>query len=265
MPDLRDIIEAFDRRASHYARNQWHRRSAERLVELCGLEPGLRVLDAATGTGFAALAAARAVGPGGRVLGVDVSQGMLREARAAVQAAAVGNLDLLGADAAALPQFADHSFDAVTCACGLLYLPVGEALREWHRLLRPGGVMAFSAIRAGSPLAARLFRECAAGFGVTLADPCASLGSEGAARRALEAAGFAVTAIRDEPVEFSAGDLALAWESNSRSAAYVEVGRLNAAQLEELRARYLERLALDEQRDAAALRRVDVVYALGRR
>lgn len=265
MPDLRDIIEAFDRRAGHYARNQWHRHSAERLVRLCRLEPGMRVLDAATGTGFAALAAARAVGPRGRVVGVDVSQGMLHEARAALQAAAVQNLDLLGADAAALPQFADHGFDAVTCACGLLYMPVAQALREWHRLLRPGGVMAFSAMRAGSPPAARLFRECAAGFGVTLADPCAPLGSEGAARRALEAAGFAVVEILHEPVEFSAGDLALAWESNSRSAAYVEVGRLHPAQIEELRNRYLERLALEEQRDAAALRRVDVIYALGRR
>lgn len=265
MPDLHDIITAFDRRATRYARSQWHRRSAERLVELCGLAPGSRVLDAATGTGFAALAAARAVGPDGRVVGVDVSQGMLREARAAAEAAGVANLELVGANVVSLPELAGGSFDAITCACGLLYMPVAVALREWHRLLRPGGLVAFSAMRAGSPPAACLFRECAAGFGLTLADPCGPLGSEAAARRALEDAGFAVVEIVGEPVEFSTDDLELAWESNSRSAAHVEVGRLPPAQLDDLKARYLDRLAHEVRRDPAALRRADVIYAIGRR
>lgn len=77
-PILSEIAATFDTRAGSYAKNDWHRRCAERLVALCDLPVGCRVLDACTGTGFAALAAAQAVGPEGRVYGVDVSDGMLR-------------------------------------------------------------------------------------------------------------------------------------------------------------------------------------------
>jgi ubiquinone/menaquinone biosynthesis C-methylase UbiE len=76
-----EIAATFDRRAPGYRDSDWHRASAERLVDLCDLKPGDRVLDAGTGTGFAALHAARKVGPGGRVVGVDISQGMLSETR----------------------------------------------------------------------------------------------------------------------------------------------------------------------------------------
>ena len=82
MPDnIRTIADSFDRRAESYARSNWHKRYAARLVELCALRPGDRVLDAGTGTGFAALAAARVVGANGHVCGVDISGGMLRQAR----------------------------------------------------------------------------------------------------------------------------------------------------------------------------------------
>ena len=94
----REIVDSFDARAAGYANNQWHRRCAERLVGLCRLGQGLRVLDAATGTGFAALAASTAVGPEGHVVGIDLSPGMLREARAAVARAKLTNVELVEGD-----------------------------------------------------------------------------------------------------------------------------------------------------------------------
>lgn len=99
--DVREIAAAFDARARSYARNGWHRRVAERLVALCRLRPGSRVLDAGTGTGFAALAAATAVGRDGHVLGVDVSPGMSREARAAARASGLETIEF-SADALSL-------------------------------------------------------------------------------------------------------------------------------------------------------------------
>ena len=77
------MAAAFNTRAASYCRNEWHRTCAERLVALCEIPAGCRVLDACTGTGFAALAVARVVGREGRVVGVDVSAGMLVEAERA--------------------------------------------------------------------------------------------------------------------------------------------------------------------------------------
>ena len=58
------------------------------LIAHSAILPGDRVLDAGVGTGFAAIAAAMRVGPRGRVVGVDVSPGMLQQARVAVEALA---------------------------------------------------------------------------------------------------------------------------------------------------------------------------------
>ena len=124
------IAASFDTRAESYERNDWHRRCAERLVALCRLAPASNVLDACTGTGFAALAAARAVGPEGRVLRVDISPGMLKRAEAAVRASGFTNVNLLEADVVDLRQFESGTLDAITCAAGLLYLPAAPTKND---------------------------------------------------------------------------------------------------------------------------------------
>jgi ubiquinone/menaquinone biosynthesis C-methylase UbiE len=263
--DLSGIADGFNKRAASYAKNDWHRRCAERLVTLCQLQPGERVLDAATGTGFAALAAARAVGPTGHVLGIDVSPGMLREARVAVNAAGLQNIELREGDAARLPAVVTASVDVVTCAAGLLYMPVGAALGEWHRLLKSGGRLAFSTMCAGSPPAGRIFRECARAFGLSLRDPSAALGSASASRGVLEAAGFTVIDIVSETIEFTSQDLALAWESNFRSAAHGDAQRLSDDAQEAFQRAYLKALAQEGLEHPGALNTASLLYAIGRR
>jgi ubiquinone/menaquinone biosynthesis C-methylase UbiE len=125
--ELGDVVARFDRRAPTYNRNEWHRRSAERLVELLSLKSRDRVLDAGTGTGFAAIAAASQAT---RVVGVDVSAAMLEQARRSLDTLGLGNVELVQADATALPQYVDGAFDAVIGATVLLYMPVDRALRE---------------------------------------------------------------------------------------------------------------------------------------
>jgi ubiquinone/menaquinone biosynthesis C-methylase UbiE len=222
-------------------------------------------MDAATGTGFAALAAARMVGAGGRVCGIDISRGMLKEAYAAVEAFGLGNVDLVEGDATQVSQYEDGSFDVITCAAGLLYMPVTEALREWRRLLKGRGLLAFSTMKAGSPPAGRVFRECAARFGLSLSDPSQPLGSVDACRHALEAAAFEVVDIVSETVDFSAQDLTLAWESNSRSAGHAEVQRLSAPEQSALKGAYLQALAREDHEHPGVLRQAEILYALGRR
>jgi ubiquinone/menaquinone biosynthesis C-methylase UbiE len=118
--------------------------TADRMVTYLQPQPGWKVLDVATGTGALAAALAQAVAPGGRVTGIDLSEGMLARAEHNIKKMALNNVDLLQMDAEE-PQFhADH-FDAVTCSFGLFFMPdMAKALRQWSRVTRPGGSILFS-------------------------------------------------------------------------------------------------------------------------
>ncbi len=111
----------------------------DRLVELAKVRGGDRVLDIATGSGEPALTAARAAGPSGRVVAVDMSPGMLAIARERIDAAGLNNVDLVESDAEAL-RLDPHSFDAVLCRWGLMFMSdLDGVVRGLHRALKPGG------------------------------------------------------------------------------------------------------------------------------
>lgn len=117
------------------------RRIARLLLEL---EPGDGVLDVACGPGNFVRDFARAVGPGGLAVGVDVSPTMLERAVAATPAARTpdGNVAYVRADATALP-FRDASFDAICCFAALYFVADPEAaLDSMARVLAPGGRIA---------------------------------------------------------------------------------------------------------------------------
>ena len=81
----RDIAEEFTQRAPEYDQSDaYHHSLAESLVSLADIQPGQTVLDVATGTGLVAVVAAHAVGPTGRVFGIDMTHAMLCEVRHAV-------------------------------------------------------------------------------------------------------------------------------------------------------------------------------------
>jgi ubiquinone/menaquinone biosynthesis C-methylase UbiE len=256
-----DIAAAFDQRAATYNQNDWHRRSAERLVELCDVAGPVAVLDAGTGTGFAAFAAARR---GATVLAVDVSQGMLAKARESAPAELHDRMTFSAADATQLAHVPGRSFDLVLCATALHFMPVGRALREWHRVLRPGGRVAFSTMRAGSPKAADLFRTCALRFGVRLEQPNAPLGTPAACRDALRTAGFRHLEIIEESIRFMPIDLSIAWESSVRSPANAGVLALGEESLAALKAEYLHALEAGVAASDESFVRVDMLYAMAR-
>ena len=183
--DLRTIAASFDQRAARYSTVDWHRDYARRFVELASLEPGQRVLDAGAGTGFATIEIARRVGAAGKVLAVDVSAGMLEQLQIAIDAANFSHVELLQDDATNLPELPGSTFDVVLCSSALLYMSADAALREWHRLLTPRGIVGFSTMCADSPPPGRMFRECASAFGLALEDASAALGSEERCREAL--------------------------------------------------------------------------------
>ncbi len=114
-------------------------------VAAAALHPGQRALDVACGTGRLTEALAATVGPGGEVIGIDLSGAMLQRARiragrvGAGRTAGAATPAYLEADALALP-FEDASFDAATIAFGLRNLPdYAAGLAEMARVVRPGG------------------------------------------------------------------------------------------------------------------------------
>jgi ubiquinone/menaquinone biosynthesis C-methylase UbiE len=108
------------------------------LRQLAGVEQPL-VLDVATGTGRLPMALLRDRFPG-RIVGLDLSLGMLRQAHRKLQPYG-DRVRLIWHDASHLP-FDDGVFDAVTCLESLEFMPQPlEALAEMVRVLAPGGVL----------------------------------------------------------------------------------------------------------------------------
>lgn len=132
-----EVAAMFDGVAARYDRTNtvlsfgrdraWRRATRTAL----GLKPGETVLDVGAGTGVSTEELARS---GAYAVGADLSQGMLRAGRLTRPA-----VPLLAGDALALP-FPDATFDAVTISFTLRNIPdVEAALRELHRVTRPGG------------------------------------------------------------------------------------------------------------------------------
>ncbi|MBL9147325.1 MAG: methyltransferase domain-containing protein [Phycisphaerae bacterium] len=115
---------------------------SERMLDLAGVGPGMRVLDLATGRGEPALRAARRVAPDGLVVGVEVAHGILEMAREKARRSGISNLDLRVADATSPLGIASNYFHAATVRWGLMYMkePVAS-LMHVHRALLPTGVL----------------------------------------------------------------------------------------------------------------------------
>ncbi|GEA19447.1 bifunctional demethylmenaquinone methyltransferase/2-methoxy-6-polyprenyl-1,4-benzoquinol methylase UbiE [Moorella sp. E306M] len=109
-------------------------------VARAGLAPGNKALDVCCGTGMLSLELARAVAPGGQVVGLDFAPGMLEVARRRLAASPYGHLvQLVEGNAMDLP-FPDNTFDCATIAFGLRNLPdIKRGLAEMRRVVRPGG------------------------------------------------------------------------------------------------------------------------------
>ena len=113
---------------------------AEQLCETADLQAGWRVLDVATGSGNAALAAAR---HGCEVVGVDYVPALLERGR--IRAAAEHlSVEFLEGDAERLP-FPEATFDAVISIYGVMFAPNHQlAATELLRVCRPGGRIALA-------------------------------------------------------------------------------------------------------------------------
>ncbi|GAB2619135.1 hypothetical protein Aab01nite_33090 [Paractinoplanes abujensis] len=160
-------------------------------VEAAGPAPGDVALDLGCGTGRALPALATAVGPTGRVIGLDCTPAMLAEAHAKGRDRAA---TLLQADARLLP-LATAAADVVFAAGLVHHLPDPEAgLAELARVTRPGGRLVLFHPTGRVALAARHGRK------LTPADPM----NEDNLTRALEATGWTPSRYEDDENHFLA-------------------------------------------------------------
>jgi len=138
------------------------KRLREQALRRLAASSGERVLEIGFGTGRALVALARAVGPAGKVSGVDISDGMMAVAHVRLaRAGLAARVTLLRADAASLP-LPDASFDAVFASFTLELFDTPEipvVLKECRRVLRPGGRLVVVALsrRGGGGCALELY------------------------------------------------------------------------------------------------------------
>ena len=125
---------------------------ANRILPLAGIAGGDHVLDVGCGTGVLTLRAARAVGAGGRVVGFDLSEGMLAKAGTlAGEAGLADRVTFVRGDAEHM-SFRDEVYDAVISLYALRHFPdPNTALREMLRCCKRGG-RAMVAIGSAPPL-----------------------------------------------------------------------------------------------------------------
>jgi len=174
-------------------------------VALATLLPGQAVLDLGAGAGFDAFIAARAVGPTGRIIGVDMTPEMVSKARANAKKSGYGHVEFRLGEIEALP-VADASVDVIISNCVINLCPDKRPVyKEAFRVLRPGGRLAVSDVVARVELPDDVKRD------LSLHSGClAGATLQGDLVRILEDAGFAEIVVR---AKRNSDEVITSWES----------------------------------------------------
>lgn len=261
------IRQTFDTVSSGYDRPalRYFPESAAHLaeaLELCGHE---HVLDVATGTGAVALALAQRL-PGGRVTAIDLSDGMLSQARAKACAQGLGNVAFQVMDMTALTFPAAH-FDCATAAFALFFVEdMAACLRQIAACLKPGG-KAMACVFSGPSFSpnADLFLERIQRYGVAV--PPLSwkrLGDAAANHDLFAAAGLEDIRVTQRDLSYTLPTAEAWWEVLWYAGFRGLLNQLPEAELARFRSEHLAEIAALDTGEGIPMR-VEVLYAQGRK
>lgn len=229
---------------SNYDSGRFYIPIAQRLIEIANLQSAHQILDIATGTGIVALAAAEKAGAQSKVIGIDISTGMLSNAEQKLAACGLQNVEFIEADAE-LIDFEQNSFDVILCSLAICYLTnIPTALHRWHSFLKPGGKLIFNAWTENAFTTSVLFREVAARYDITINNPNAPLGTPQKCQQLLSAAGFQDIIIQREQFGWyftpNVDTAQQIWELNAKNVFGYQVQQLAPDKLRECKAEYIK-------------------------
>jgi ubiquinone/menaquinone biosynthesis C-methylase UbiE len=246
------VVGVFSRAGPTYDRigPQVFAHFGERLIELTRPATDAAVLDVATGRGAVLLPAARQVGPGGRVIGIDLSSAMVREIETDIRSTGSRHIEIRQMDAEHL-DFPDASFDQVLCGFSLWFFPhPGEALREFFRVLRPGGCVGLTTWTDDCPFIAWYDRELAATMSVARGRSGAGqFDTPARLEAALQQMGFVSVNIISETADFIYADEEEWWLSLWSAGTRRRLEGLTTPELNRVKAEMIDKVRVLKQAD----------------
>ena len=237
------VADLYTQRSHSYDQSDFHPLLAHHLIEHVGIHPGQEILDIATGTGLVAIEAAQLVGSEGRVVGVDISTGLLNQAKRKIEAAGLSNIELREADAEVL-NFPDNSFDRVLCCSALpLMTNVPADLRMWRRFLKPDGLIGLAVFAETAFVTGVVLQKVAKRYGISLIFNDLT-GTEEKCYAVLQEAGFESVEVKTEQFGryISLSEVKGSWEGSFKHPLCYQLMQLKPEQLEEAKAEYLAEL-----------------------
>lgn len=192
----------------------WSAMFGQFLLEYVPLQPGIRALDIACGTGFPLIELAQRLGPSSRVAGIDIWEAALKRALVKARALGVLSASITNGDAANLP-YADRTFDLIVSNLGINNFDFPEdVFNECYRAAKPGAYIALTTNLHGHM--GELYNAFEAvlqdmGLGeyiVDLSEQAAERVTIEGASQLLENAGFRITKIRQAsfPMRYANGN-----------------------------------------------------------
>jgi ubiquinone/menaquinone biosynthesis C-methylase UbiE len=242
--------------------------AADRLITQMQPAPGAKTLDVATGTGVVALAAAQAIGEGGRVAAIDLAEAMLDRLQEKIDKFGIRNIDLHVMDASSLDFRRDY-FDYVVCSFGIFFLPdMLAALKEWTRVLKSGGRTLFTCFGKESfqPMTDMFMKQLAAYDALPSGQsrPIAAmrLAEVDQCRRLLAEADLGNIEVHTEQLGYHLKDETLWWDIVWNSGFRGFVGKIPAEQREAFKAEHLAEIRKFVT-DKGLWLNVEVIFAAG--